>query len=133
MLKIENKEKFNRLVSEAIERVATTVENEGTARRWVNAITKAADQIEENGDFMTYDADARQLLIWNQETNNIHAANGVCDCKAYLAGHPCFHRAAARLVRLYHESEAAPAAMSSAPYIKRPTGKRPERCGGIRF
>jgi hypothetical protein len=131
MLNIENKAKFETLVSEAIEKVAMTVNHEGTARRWVNAIAKAATQIEENGDFMTYDETENHLVIWSQSTNEIYSANGVCQCKAFAQGSPCWHRAAARLVRLYNEAKTAPTAreMAAAPYIKPSSGKRPERVG----
>ena len=135
MLNIENKAQFAKFVSDAIEKVAIAVENERNARRWVNAITKAAEQIEEHSEFMTWQDD--HLLIWST-SNEIYTANDACQCKAYAEGEPCWHRAAARLVRLYTEAQAAskaapPVSLNAAPYIKPASGKRPERCGSIRF
>lgn len=104
MLQIENQPKFNQIVSDAIEAAITNSKDEKTAKRWTNAIEKAAQKIEERGEFMTYFAEENYLLIWS-DSNEIYSANGVCSCQAYKQGFPCYHRAAARLVRLYMESE----------------------------
>ncbi len=106
MLEITDIKKINQVVSDVIEKVAQTVSDDKAATRWVNSINKVADQIEDHGDFMTWNPETKSLLIWNQETNSIHSANGVCDCAAFQKGFPCFHRAAARIVRLYLEPEA---------------------------
>ena len=74
-------------------------------KRWINAIAKATAEIEANGVFMTYQPEDHSLIIWSQKSNNIYTANGVCQCRAFEQGSPCFHRAAARLVRLYMEPE----------------------------
>lgn len=101
MLEITNKAKFDETVSQAIENVAFTVENESTARRWINAINKAAEMIEAQAEFMTFDSVEDNLLIWNQESNEIYTANGICQCKAFRQGFPCKHRAAYKLVKNY--------------------------------
>jgi hypothetical protein len=72
-------------------------------KRWINAIAKATVQIEQHGEFMNYDTADNHLVIWSQDSNEIYSANGVCQCKAFERGLPCWHRAAARLVRLYLE------------------------------
>ena len=105
MIEITNKTKFEQIVSDAIEKVAMTVQNDKLAQRWINAINKAAAQIEENGEWITWMPETKSIVIWNQETNNVHSANGVCDCMAFQKGFPCFHRAAARIIRLYMEGE----------------------------
>ena len=101
MLNITDKAKFDAIVSEAIEKVALTVSNDKLATRWVNAINKAAEMIEDQPEFMTYDEKENYLLIWNQDSNKIYSANGVCQCRAFEQNQPCKHRAAARLVRNY--------------------------------
>ncbi len=82
-----------------------TVTDAKTKTRWINAISKATAEIEQNGVFMTWQKTEKSLLIWSQESNEIYSSNGICTCEAYLRGFPCWHRAAARLVRLYLEAE----------------------------
>jgi hypothetical protein len=43
------------------------------------------------------------LLILSP-SNEIYEANGTCQCRAYLSGYPCWHRAAARIVERYKET-----------------------------
>jgi hypothetical protein len=38
-------------------------------------------------------------------SGNVYSANGVCQCRAYENKIPCWHRAAARLVRLHDERQ----------------------------
>ncbi len=67
--------------------------------RWQVAIAKAKQQIEEN-PYMHYDGSALLIL---SPSGEIYRANGTCQCKAFTNGHPCWHRAAARLVERYNE------------------------------
>ncbi len=64
--------------------------------RWQRAIAKAKQQLENNP--FIHDAGA-SLLILSPDSLQIYEANGVCQCKAYAQGWPCWHRAAYRLVR----------------------------------
>jgi len=68
-------------------------------RRWQVAIAKAKEQIESN-PYLHFDGDALLVL---SPSNEIYRANGTCQCKAYAAGQPCWHRAAARLMQRYAE------------------------------
>jgi outer membrane protein assembly factor BamB len=68
--------------------------------RWQRAIAKAIGQLESN-PYMHFDGNALLIL---SDSNNIYSANGSCQCKAYRQGHPCWHRAAARLVERYNET-----------------------------
>lgn len=69
--------------------------------RWQRAIAKAVEQIREN-PYIHFDGAA--ALILSPESNEIYTANGTCQCKAFENGHrPCWHRAAARLLKRYHE------------------------------
>jgi predicted transcriptional regulator len=136
MIEITDKNKFDAIVKDALAKSESFP-------RWQNAIKKAVLQIEENGEFMTYDEKENYLLIWSQGSNEIYSANGVCQCKAFEQGYPCYHRAAARLVRLYLElpETAAPelpkgksrfAEQTAAPYLKPSTAGRPETVGAYR-
>ena len=69
-------------------------------KRWQTAIAKAKGEIETN-PFMHFDGDALLIL---SPSNEIYRANGTCQCKAYMQGFPCWHRAAARLIQRYLET-----------------------------
>ena len=140
MLNIENKDLFGKLIADALAKVELTVTEAQTKKRWINAISKAAAEIEQNGVFMTWQDEEQSLLIWSQKSNHIYSANGVCQCRAFAEKAPCFHRAAARLVRLYIEAENNPAPVktrtkeiSEAPYLRNTTERRAERVAGIRI
>ncbi len=134
MLQIENKDRFGKVIADALSKVEQTADAQ-TKKRWVNAIAKAAVEIEENGVFMTWQEADKSLLIWSQKSNNIYTANGVCQCRAFEQGSPCFHRAAARLVRLYMETENAPVKVKAedVPYLKPTVQVKAERVAGIRI
>lgn len=87
----------------AAESLAAIPANHKDARRWVNAIAKAVVEIE-NNPFMTWQADAKSLLILSEKSGKVYEANGVCQCEAFNQGYPCYHRAAARLVQRYLET-----------------------------
>ncbi len=70
------------------------------SRRWQTAIVKAKVEIE-NNPYMHFDGDALLIL---SPSNEIYRANGTCTCKAFTHGSPCWHRAAARLVKRYNEA-----------------------------
>jgi hypothetical protein len=103
MLQIENKDRFGKVIADALAKIELTVTDVQTKKRWINAIAKAVVQIEENDAFMNYDKADNYLVIWSQNSNEVYSANGVCQCKAFERGFACWHRAAARLVRLYLE------------------------------
>jgi hypothetical protein len=147
-LEIKSEEIFNQVVSNAIEAAITNCKIESLAKRWERAIDRAVTEIKEN-PYLDYDEKEAHLLILSSSSNNIYAANGVCQCLAYQNGkHPCWHRAAARIWRLYLEAEnkplppakaaaaVAPSSLTSyndAPYIKPQSIKKTERLGNIRF
>jgi hypothetical protein len=135
MLQIENKDRFGKVIADALSKLEQTVTDAHNKKRWVNAIAKATVEIEENGCFMTWMDDSQSLLIWSQKSNQIYSSNGVCQCRAFEQGSPCFHRAAARLVRLYMETESVPVKVKSEeiPYLKPTVQIKAERVGGIRI
>jgi hypothetical protein len=137
MLQIENKDRFAKIIAGALAKIELTITDAGTKKRWVNAIAKAAVEIEQNGVFMTWQEEDHSLLIWSQRSNNIYTSNGVCQCRAFEQGAPCFHRAAARLVRLYMEPETVPApvgGVNEIPYLKNTKEPiRVEKYGSVRL
>ncbi len=88
-----DQDRMQQVVQEAFDRVAGN-------RRWENAIVRAKQQLESN-PYMHFDGGALLVL---SESGEIYQANGACQCKAYSKGQPCWHRAAARLVRRYNEA-----------------------------
>jgi hypothetical protein len=132
MLQIENKDRFAQIIADALSKVEQTADAQ-TKKRWIRAIAKAVVEIEENGCFMTWMQDDKSLLIWSQKSNQIYTANGVCQCRAFDQGSPCFHRAAARLIRLYLETESVPVQAEEIPYLKPTVERKAERIAGIRI
>jgi hypothetical protein len=88
-----NPERMNEVIREAFDRTDSL--------RWQVAITKAGAEIEEN-PYMHIDGDALLIL---SPSGEIYSANGACQCKAFGHGQPCWHRAAARLVKRYNEAQ----------------------------
>lgn len=130
MLEITNQEKFNSIVEEALSKSANLP-------RWQNAIRKAVAQIEANGDFMNYDEKENYLVIWSQGSDKVYSANGVCECRAFEQGFPCWHRAAARLIRNYFglAENTAPEfpKPEAAPYLKPSSNFKPTIVGNYRI
>jgi len=114
MLEIRDRNFFLQIVADAIAQAELTLSDERERTRWVNAIAKGVKLLEDRGEFITWMPEDKSLLIWS-DSNEIYAANGVCQCQAYTNGlarrnkpFPCKHRALARLVRLYHELQEKP-------------------------
>jgi len=70
--------------------------------RWLAAIGRALVELESN-PWIDRNADGHGLLI-SSPSGKVYTANGVCGCTAYSHGQACWHRAAARLVRLHDEA-----------------------------
>jgi len=88
-----NQDAFQQVAQEAFDKVSGN-------RRWEVAIAKAKAQLETN-PYMHFDGQALLIL---SPSGEIYTANGVCQCRAYASGQPCWHRAAARLVERYNET-----------------------------
>jgi hypothetical protein len=107
-LEIKNEELFNQIVSDAIQSAITNSSTEQKAKRWERAIDRAVKEIQEN-PYLHYEVTENHLVILSSSSNKIYAANGDCQCLAFLNGKlPCWHRAAARIWRLYTEAENKP-------------------------
>ncbi len=87
-----NAKKLEQVIETALARV------EGD-KRWTNAINKAADMIESN-PFVHWTGDSLLIL---SDSGKLYEAGGVCQCRAYLEGQPCKHRAAYKIVKRYNE------------------------------
>lgn len=88
-----NSELLGRVTQGAFDRVAGD-------RRWEVAIAKARRQIEEN-PYMHF-AGGRLLVL--SPSGELYEAGQVCQCRSYMNHQPCWHRAAARLLERYEES-----------------------------
>jgi hypothetical protein len=69
--------------------------------RWVTAIGRALVELDTNPWIARGELHG---LVIGSPSGNVYAANGTCQCQAYLHGQACWHRAAARLVRLHDEA-----------------------------
>ncbi len=87
-----NQDRMNEVTQEAFDKT--------NSLRWQTAIAKAKRQIEDN-PYLHFDGEALLIL---SDSNEIYRANGTCQCRAYVNGQPCWHRAAARLVKRYNEA-----------------------------
>jgi hypothetical protein len=87
-----NEERLDAVVGAAFDATGET--------RWRTAIVKAARALKEN----PYISEQGGALLILSDSGEIYSANGVCQCNAYEKGFPCWHRAAARLMRRYNET-----------------------------
>ena len=71
--------------------------------RWVVAIGRALVELDANPWIARIEG-GRGLLI-GSPSGSVYSSNGVCQCKAFEHGQACWHRAAARLVRLHDEAQ----------------------------
>lgn len=71
--------------------------------RWINAIRRAFEEVDSNPYI---ERNTHGGLIIGSPSGACYSANGVCSCEAYTYGRACWHRAAARLVRLHDEEQA---------------------------
>jgi len=89
-----NREQLAEVAAESIAKINPNAPN---GKRWINAIAKAIIEIE-NNPFMSFDAASHSLLMLSDTSGKIYTANGTCQCKAFMQGFPCRHRAACRLI-----------------------------------
>lgn len=84
---------MEQVIQEAVEKAVGNL-------RWQRAIARAKVELESN-PYIHFDGQALLIL---SPSNEIYEANGMCQCKAYTSGQPCWHRAAARIVERYNET-----------------------------
>ena len=68
--------------------------------RWLAAIDRAVVELVQNP---WIERGELHGVIIASPSGNLYSANGTCQCRAHAYGNPCWHRAAARLVRLHDE------------------------------
>jgi hypothetical protein len=73
--------------------------------RWLNAINRAVIEVLSN-PYMHRDTDHGGLILVSSSSGNLYTSNGTCQCEAFKFNRPCWHRAAARLVRRHDEEQA---------------------------
>ena len=119
MIQIENANLFGKAAANAL----ATVDSNDNLKSWeklryLNGISKAVAQIEQNGAWMEFDADKKEMVIWSQGSNEVYTANGSCQCKAFEHSQICWHRCAARLWQRYLEliEREETAAVAVSPY-----------------
>jgi hypothetical protein len=107
-MQINNIEKFNAVIEAAKTRAAGNT-------RWIKAIERAADNLL-NNPCITEVADG---LIITSGSGETYRVSGQCQCKAHSFGDPCWHRAAAKLVQRYNETEKETVSFSVSPANER--------------
>jgi hypothetical protein len=80
--------------------------------RWLVAIGRAILELDSNPYIERGDLHG---LIIGSPSGKLYSANGTCQCEAHSFGRPCWHRAAARLVRLHDERAAGAAQLVTMP------------------
>lgn len=86
-------DKIEQVIQEAFDKAAAS-------RRWQTAIVRAKIELEVN-PYMHWDG---HLLLVLSPSGEIYTANGSCQCKGFKSHQPCWHRAAARIVKRYNEA-----------------------------
>lgn len=74
--------------------------------RWLHAIDRAVIELLDNPYIAR--GELHGIVVMSSTSANLYSANGTCQCEAYKFGQPCWHRAAARLVRLHDEKLTPP-------------------------
>jgi hypothetical protein len=70
--------------------------------RWIAAIGRALLELDTNP---WIERGELHGLVIGSPSGKLYSANGECQCEAYAHGRACWHRAAARLVRLHDEAQ----------------------------
>jgi hypothetical protein len=70
--------------------------------RWLTAIGRAILELDSN-PWIERNHEGHGLLI-GSPSGAVYSSNGICQCSAFEHGQACWHRAAARLVRLHDEA-----------------------------
>jgi len=89
--------------------------NEEQRPLWVNAVTKAFNQLVEG---VRFERQHDGTFVFPSRTRSgvAHRVNGVCDCEATAEqGQPCWHRAAKRLVLLVEKQQSDVASRADQP------------------
>lgn len=91
--------------------VSKALEDAAANQRWVNAIRRAADELDCN-PWIARNPNGHGLIIGSPSGACYSANSGECSCPAFAFGRACYHRAMAQLVRRHDEREAAAAQLA---------------------
>jgi hypothetical protein len=80
--------------------------------RWLVAIGRAILELDSNPWIARGELHG---LVIGSPSGSVYSANGTCQCQAHTYGNACWHRAAARLVRLHDERQQEAATPIPAP------------------
>lgn len=94
-----NFEALETIAADACKALETS--NRADAKRWINAIRKGLNELQEN---CYWQYDGKELLMMSATSGTTYQSNGTCQCKAFAQSQPCRHRAAARLLARYAET-----------------------------
>ena len=75
--------------------------------RWLAAIDRAAGELNSNPYIERQQGGG---LLIGSPSGAVYSTSGGCNCTAAHYGHPCWHRAAARLVERHDQRQAQPQA-----------------------
>jgi hypothetical protein len=127
-----SKDLLAEIAAESIAKISPDAKN---AKRWINAITKAVVELE-NNPYCSFNVESNSLLICSSKSGTTYEANGTCQCEALKQGQPCFHRAAARIVAIAVERMNQPQTIKpefAEVYGLKNITNRVEKIGGIRI
>ena len=116
---------IGRLADEIIDAYETALTAVTGQARWTNAVEVGADWLYQQ-DEVSYDAETHTLIV-NSPSGATYTANGSCQCQAFAAGQPCWHRAAARVLRRAVErvdAQALDIALTAAAPAAAPAARR---------
>lgn len=105
MIDIKDTKTLNFVVAEAAAAAKASSRTPEIRRRWLKAITKAANYLmTQDLTYLNFDERKGELLIL-APSNTVYSSGSACQCTAYREHHmPCYHRALARLLARYHEN-----------------------------
>lgn len=109
-----------------LEAVIETAKRKAAANaRCASALNRAVIELESN-PYLEWNAAKQSLLILSPSGAIYEASaapSGKCQCAAWKHSQICWHRALARLVSRYFESEIAPTAPAAVPAKSAPTSR----------
>lgn len=91
---------------DAIAAVIDTARAKVAGTSWANALEDGYNMLLQM-DTIVYAVERHELTVESSQGGVFYHANGVCECKAGQKDIPCWHRAAAKLVRRALEYQAA--------------------------
>ena len=87
---------FDILKGQAVNNLVANLDFSNNRQRWITAIARAVKEFEDN-DLMVWNG--VELQICSRKSSRIYKTRiNNCQCEAFEAGFPCYHRAAVRIL-----------------------------------